>query len=206
MFDKIEGDMRNLPWVLLGGLLAAPVGAEEVEHKPEAGTVHFVPSPGKVPSYHELAEHTFPYTLKRRSEWPIAGISVSELTFPSPVESPHPQNNTVYAEYYRPTGKGPFPAVIVLDILDGGEIVPRTQAQMLAQNGIAALHVKMAYYGPRRPPGSSARLLSLNLPMTLAAVRQTVLDMRRAIAWLESRPEIDGHKLGIMGTSLGSFL
>jgi dienelactone hydrolase len=206
MFDKIEDDMRDLPWLLLGGLLAAPVSAEELDRKPESGTVHFVPAPGKVPSYHELGEHTFPFTLKPRTEFPVAGIAISDLTFPSPVESPHPQNNTVYAEYYRPTCKGPFPAVIVLDILDGGEIVPRTQAQMFAQNGVAALHVKMAYYGPRRPAGSGARLVSMNLPMTLAAVRQTVLDLRRATAWLESRPEIDGKKLGIMGTSLGSFL
>src|SRR5262245_16012394 len=203
---RFEGDMRNLCWVLLGSLLAAPVGAEEIERKAESGKVHFVPAAGKVPSYHELGEHTFPFTLRSRTSFPVAGISISDLTFPSPVDSPHDQNNTVYAEYYRPTGKGPYPAVIVLDILDGGEIVPRTQASMLAQNGVAALHVKMAYYGARRPPGSSARLVSPNLPMTLAAIRQTVLDCRRATAWLESRPEIEGKKLGIMGTSLGSFL
>ena len=206
LFDKIEGDMRNLPWVLLGCLLAAPVSAEELERKAETGTVHFVPAPGKVPSYHQLDEHTFPFEVKPRTELPVAGITISDLKFPSPVESPHEQNNTVYAEYYRPKGKGPFPAVIVLDILDGGEIVPRTQAGMLAQNGIAALHVKMAYYGARRPPDKSARLISPNLLQTLSAVRQTVLDCRRATAWLESRPEIDANKLGIMGTSLGSFL
>jgi dipeptidyl aminopeptidase/acylaminoacyl peptidase len=40
----------------------------------------------------------------------------------------------------------------------------------------------------------------------LDAIRQTVLDLRVAAAWLESRPEIDGKRLGIMGTSLGSFM
>jgi dipeptidyl aminopeptidase/acylaminoacyl peptidase len=40
----------------------------------------------------------------------------------------------------------------------------------------------------------------------LAAVRQTVLDLRVAAAWLEARPEIDKNRLGIMGTSLGSFM
>jgi len=40
----------------------------------------------------------------------------------------------------------------------------------------------------------------------LAAVRQTVLDLRVATAWLEARPEIDGKRLGILGTSLGSFM
>jgi dienelactone hydrolase len=198
--------MHAIRWMLLGGLIATPAYAEDLDRKTETGTVHFIPAAGKVPAYHQLDEHTFPFELKPRIDLPVAGYSVSELTFPSPVDSPHEQNNTVHAEYYRPHGKGPFPAVIVLDILDGAEVVPRTQATMLAQNNVAALHVKMAYYGARRPPGSSARLISMNVPMTIAAVRQTVLDMRRATAWLEARPEIDGKKLGIMGTSLGSFL
>ena len=37
-------------------------------------------------------------------------------------------------------------------------------------------------------------------------MRQTVLDLRLATAWLESRPEIDAKRLGILGTSLGSFI
>ena len=64
----------------------------------------------------------------------------------------------------------------------------------------------MAYYGPRRPAGSSVRLLSTDVPRTTAAVRQTVLDVRLTTAWMESRPEIDGKRLGILGTSLGSFM
>jgi dienelactone hydrolase len=159
-----------------------------------------------VPEHHRLAAHTFDFELKPKGDLPVAGVSISQLTFPSPVTSPYPENNTVYAEYFRPHGKGPFPAVIVLDILDGGEVVPRSQAVVLAQNGVAALHVKMAYYGPRRPAGEKVRMLSMNIPRTLDAVRQTVLDLRRATAWLASRPEIDGAKLGILGTSLGSFL
>ena len=31
---------------------------------------------------------------------PLSGYTISELTFPSPVESPYPENNTVYAEYF----------------------------------------------------------------------------------------------------------
>jgi cephalosporin-C deacetylase-like acetyl esterase len=49
-------------------------------------------------------------------------------------------------------------------------------------------------------------LLSPDIPRTLEGVRQTVLDVRRAVAWLESRPEVDRRRLGILGTSLGSFM
>jgi cephalosporin-C deacetylase-like acetyl esterase len=64
----------------------------------------------------------------------------------------------------------------------------------------------MAYYGPRRPPGSKLRLLSTNIPHTIEAVRQTVLDIRRAAAWMETRPELDPKRLGLHGTSLGSMV
>ncbi len=41
---------------------------------------------------------------------------------------------------------------------------------------------------------------------TFDGIRQTVLDLRCAAAWLAARPEIDPDNLGIMGTSLGSFM
>jgi dienelactone hydrolase len=117
-----------------------------------------------------------------------------------------PENNTVHAEYYRPRLKGPFPCVIVLDITGGDQSLSRFISTLLAENGIGGLFVQMAYYGPRRPPGSPLRLMSPNLGQTLEAVRQTVLDLRRATAWMESRVEIDPQRLGILGTSLGSFM
>jgi dienelactone hydrolase len=93
-----------------------------------------------------------------------------------------------------------------LDITGGDQSLSRLISTHLAQRRIAALFVQMAYYGPRRPVGTKMRLLSTNIPQTIAAVRQTVLDLRRATAWMESRPEIDPSRLGILGTSLGSFM
>ena len=39
-----------------------------------------------------------------------------------------------------------------------------------------------------------------------ANVTQTVLDCRRAVAWLEAQPEVDAGKIGLLGTSLGSLV
>jgi dienelactone hydrolase len=199
-----------------GSFLAVPVffflaqalpGEDLDRSRPQRGVVQFTPAPDRnVPETYRLTRHRFVFELARKSELPISGVSVSELTFPSPVESPFAENNTVHAEFFRPPGAGPFPAVIVLEILMGGDELARIQANMLAQKGIAALFVRMAYYGPRSPKSERIRMLSTNIPRSMDAMRQTVLDCRRAAAWLESRPEIDGKKLGIMGTSLGSFL
>jgi dienelactone hydrolase len=137
---------------------------------------------------------------------PNIGVEVFHIQFPSPVRSAHAENNTVHAEYYRPAGQGPFPCSIVLDITGGDQSLSRLISTHLAQKKIAALFVQMAYYGPRRPPGTKLRLLTPNIPHTMEAVRQTVLDLRRAAALMESRPEIDPTRLGILGTSLGSFM
>ena len=173
----------------------------------EKGTVRFTPGDEKnTPACYRLPARTFAWEMSLKFAMPECGIDVFRLRFPSPMTSPHPENNTVHAEYYRPRKKGPVPGVIVLDITGGDQSLSRAIATHLAQNGIAGLFVQMAYYGPRRPANSKVRLLSVNLPQTVEAVRQTVLDLRRAGAWLGSRPEIDAARLGIMGTSLGSLV
>lgn len=186
--------------------LAAPLLAAEPAI--EKGHFRFTPmgDQANIPQRYRLDERTFAYQCSLKRELPNSGVRVFRVQFPSPVESATPENNTVHAEYYRPSGTGPFPAVIVLDITAGDQSLSRYLSLFLAQKKIAALFVQMAYYGPRRPPGSKLRLLSPNLSHTLAAVRQTVLDLRVAAAWLEARPEIDKNRLGIMGTSLGSFM
>ena len=57
-----------------------------------------------------------------------------------------------------------------------------------------------------RRDGSKLRLMAPDIPHTIRAVTQTVLDCRVAAAWLASRPEVDAKRLGILGTSLGSFI
>src|SRR5207237_5959795 len=123
-----------------------------------------------------------------------------------PVVTDCTENNTVHAEYYRPQVKGPFPCVVVLDITGGNQMVSRSISTTLAQNGLGALFVQMAYYGPRRPPGSSLRLLTTNYTHSMAAVRQTVLDILRPAAWIESPPAFDPKRNRILGTRLATFL
>lgn len=198
----------RLSAVLFLGVLAGPT-ASAADTPAITGTVRFDPADddkGDVPERYRLPARTFEFKLAPRFELVHSGVNVFDLTFPSPVKSEVPENDTVHAEYFVPREKGKFPAVIVLDILDGRQAVARGQAVWLAQHGVAALVVYMAHYGPRRPPGSNVRLLSTNLERTMDGIRQTVLDCRCAAAWLAARPEVDAEKLGIVGTSLGSLL
>jgi dienelactone hydrolase len=176
--------------------------------KAAKGTFLFKPLDDQknIPERYRLEERQFDYELSLKHDVPAADFAVYRLKFPSPVETALKENNTVHAEYYLPLGKGPFPAVIVLDIFGGDETVSRVIATHLAQHHIAALFVFMPYYGPRRTPGSNVRMFMPDIDHSMGAVRQTVLDLRAATAWLETRPEVDKKRLGILGTSLGSFM
>lgn len=159
-----------------------------------------------IPELYQLSDTTLTYNLRQTVVLPHAGVRIHQLTFPSLDESDHVENNTVHALYYQPEGEGPFPAAIILDVLAGDQSLSRSMGLFFAQRKVAALFVQMAYYGPRRPPNSSMRLLSPNIEQTMNAIGQTVKDCRCAASWLAQRDEVDPDRIGIVGTSLGSFM
>ena len=170
------------------------------------GTVEFRPSSVEtsLPKQFQLDAHRFDFKLA-----PIDTASetfrIWELTFPSPVVTAEENNNTVHCEFFCPLAAGPHPGVIVLHILGGDFDLSRVFCRSLAQQGVAALFVKMPYYGPRRTPGSTARMVSYDPESTVRGMTQAVLDIRQAVAWLAAQDEVDPQRLGIMGISLGGI-
>lgn len=174
----------------------------------ESGTLSYQPTAAEasVPAELRLEAARFDFELEPvRSE---SRYKVAKLRFPSPVASPVPLNNTVHAEYFQPTTAGRHPGVVVLHILGADFALSRYLAARLADAGVAALFVKLPYYGERRPtgPASETRFLSANIGRTTEAMRQGILDVRRGLAWLSSRPEIDPERLGVTGISLGGII
>ncbi len=186
---------------LIAGLVASPV---------ERGQVRFQPGPleSSVPERFRLETADYTYELKRVLA--ENRYTVSRLTFPSPIETRDIENNTVHAEYFAPVGRqGKRPAVIVLHILGADFPLSRYMAARLADQGVAALFVKLPYYGERRPAQgapSTKRFLSSDIERTVTAMRQGVCDVRRTAGWLASRKEIDGERLGVTGISLGGIV
>jgi dienelactone hydrolase len=158
----------------------------------------------RVPERFRLASETFPYRMTRRIDSP--GYSVWSVRFPSPVVTPDAENNTVHGEYFRPAGGGRRPGVVILHILGADFALSRYMAARLADRGVAALFIKLPYYGERRPPGAPQRFLSADIERTVLAMRQGICDVRRATAWLASRAEVDPGRLGVTGISLGGIV
>src|SRR3954466_3578549 len=69
----------------------------------EAGAFRYTPSidQAKVPEPYRLAERSFKYKLELKHDLPASGVDIYRVTFPSPVVTPTPENNTVHCEYYR---------------------------------------------------------------------------------------------------------
>jgi cephalosporin-C deacetylase-like acetyl esterase len=199
---KYDFVMSIFIWLLLPGLVASSVEKGEVAFRP-------VPLEASVPERFRLEPAVFPYDLTPVLATPH--YTVSKLRFPSPIETPDVENNTVHAEYFAPIGSDlKRPAVVVLHILGSDFPLSRYMAARLADRGIAALFVKLPYYGERRPPDrpgvSSKRFLSGDVERSVSAMRQGVCDVRRAVSWLQSRPDIDGTRIAVAGISLGGIV
>jgi dienelactone hydrolase len=190
--------------ILLAGLSFGVVERGAVEFRPGAPEA-------AVPERFRLERADFVYELEPLRE--EGRFAVQALRFPSPIVSSDPVNNTVHAEYFlpRPARGEPLngprrPAVIVLHILGADFALSRYLAARLADRGVAALFVKLPYYGERRPPGEPKRFLSADIDRSIGAMRQAICDVRRAAVWLAHRPEIDPQRLGITGISLGGII
>ncbi len=186
--------------IVLGVISLALIG------QAESGEVTFRPTAAEatVPERFRLAAATFPYEMTQIRT--TSRYTVSTLTFPSPIVTPDVANNTVHAEYFRPVAPGRHPAVVVLHILGADFALSRYLAARLADQGVAALFVKLPYYGERRGNDPNQRFLSNDIERSITAMRQGVCDVRRAAGWLASRPEIDPGKLGVTGISLGGII
>jgi dienelactone hydrolase len=183
-------------------LYLAMLSLGSIEH----GTAAFRPTAeeSQVPERFRLEAAVFRYEMERRLE--TEDYTVSAVRFPSPIVTPDVENNTVHADYFQPKKPGKRPAVVVLHILGADFALSRYVAARLADRGVAALFVRLPYYGERRPPGAEKQFLSTDIERSVLAMRQGVCDVRRATAWLASRAEIDPKRLGVTGISLGGIV
>jgi hypothetical protein len=131
------------------------------------------------------------------------GLEDNVLTFTSQITSPWPENNRVHAQLFPARKRGA--AVVVLAQWNARWEEQQGVCRWLQRLGITALKISLPYHDRRAIPGHprADHLVSPNIGLTLQANRQAVLDVRRALRWLE----IEGYsRLGVVGTSVGSCI
>lgn len=202
----------NLASLLAGAPASDPLVTDTVEKPLSDAAERLVKGTVQPPKRTDEASLPEIYRMDSASfsyEWEpekvVQGIVRSKVRIPSPMVTPHPENNTIPVEYFRPFGKGPFPCVIVLHIAGGDFELSRFMCNAVSQGGIATVFVKLPYYGERQPPGTNIQMLSPDVGIASGAMQQTVQDLRRVCDWIEAHPELDGNRIGLLGVSLGSI-
>jgi dienelactone hydrolase len=118
------------------------------------------------------------------------------------VEFPGVDGEPRVAHWQLPAGPEPHPTVLVYPIRGGDHVVSEGLAKALVNRGYAAvwLERRRTLFGPddQRAPG--------DFEAFAADLRDFVLDGRRLIGWLATRPEVDPARIATAGVSLGGIL
>ena len=124
------------------------------------------------------------------------------LTFTSPSRTPYPENNRVHAAFFPARGERRR-AVVVLPQWNSDEGGHLGLCRLLNRFGITALRMSLAYHDRRMPPELERAdyHVSSNIGRTIHANRQSVVDARSCLDWLQDQGY---ERLAILGTSLGS--
>jgi pimeloyl-ACP methyl ester carboxylesterase len=141
------------------------------------------------------------FSYQTPSDFELAG---ERLTFTSPAPSGDDRNDRVHA-LWLPAEEDHGRALIVLPQWNSGADGHVGLAKLLNRFGISALRMTMAYHAERMPAelGRADYHVSSNVGRTIHAARQSILDARACLDWLEARGY---RRVGILGTSLGSCI
>ena len=105
------------------------------------------------------------------------------------------QGQTLYGMLHLPNGAGPWPGVVMLHGFTGhrseSHFIFTKQARHLARHGIAAL--RFDFRGSGESEGEFADV----------SIEGEISDAAAALDFLQTRPEVDETRLGVLGLSLG---
>lgn len=130
------------------------------------------------------------------------------VRFESPIDTGDPINDLVAMEWYRAEAGGEpivdrdCPAMVVVHESGRGMTVGRMIARGLSKQGVHALMLQLPTYGLRRS-GSDSVVSGENL---ILAMKQGIVDARRAYDAARVLPGVDPDRVGLQGTSLGGFV
>jgi carboxymethylenebutenolidase len=120
----------------------------------------------------------------------MAGAAEQTVSYKSGAE-------TVSGLIVTPEGKGPFPAVVVIHEWWGLDEWVKDQARALAREGYVALAVDL-YRGKATDKQEEAHQYMSGMPEDRA-----MRDLQAALAFLKSRKDVRGNRVGAIGWCMG---
>lgn len=151
--------------------------------------------------------------LNTRAEEPADRIAmtVQAVRFDSPVMAAgeeargNPTVETVPATLCLPKGGGPWPVILFLHGLGGNRNdAANTLAPFVCPLGIAVLSIDAQHHGERKREGRE--MFSADMAETVAGLRQSIVDNRRALDYIASHPGLDAARVVLIGASMGGIM
>jgi len=102
-----------------------------------------------------------------------------------------------------PKKREKVPCIVFLHGYGGSKEDILSAAELIAAEGYAIIAIDAEFHGERKEEGKE--LYSPNLNESRKGIIQTIIDLRRAVDYLETRPEIDKEKIGYVGGSMGGI-
>lgn len=158
------------------------------------------PSPNTSPPIEEL-RGLFDYDRSQRVPVTVVSVDargtheVQDITFPSPL------GGEVPAFLVVPGGDGPHAALLFLHPQEPGDRSSfLDEAIGLADRGVVSLLIASPFRRPQAPP------LVTYTPADADPLRQTVVDLRRAVDLLSERSDVDPGRIAFVGQNFGSSM
>lgn len=102
------------------------------------------------------------------------------------------------------TGASSWPCLCFLHGYGGSKDDSLMAARPFVLAGYAVFALDAQYHGQRKQAGKD--IFSPDFVSDREAIVQTVVDWRRGIDYLETRPEIDKGRIGVLGVSMGGIM
>lgn len=182
----------------LGGGVIAPVTAQE---KPFT-----LPAPADNTEALRRAFYAYDSDLPLNAVVKPLDTSEVRTRFRLDYDSAHDQRVAAIVAVPK-KGVGPFPAVLLMHGSGGDKDVNYIHgiSEALVRRGFITISIDAQYRGDRVKPGRVNDIKPDSFTWRDAWV-QTVIDLRRAVDYLETRPDVDKSRIGYLGVSMGGIL
>jgi dienelactone hydrolase len=190
--------------VLSFGLLFLPYVAASGQQQPAAFTL---PAPKDEVEALRLSFYKYDPGLPLNGKLEPLDEKVDQTRYRLAYDSVHDQRVTAILSIPKRFSP-PFPAVLLMHGSGGHKDSDyiRMASSTLTSQGYATLSIDSQYRGDRKRQGVTGELLNPDSFRMRDAWVQTVVDLRRAVDYLVSRPDIDAGRIGYLGFSMGGML
>lgn len=183
-------------WRNLAILIASAISFSGCCHLPASS--RFAKRPPLPPAVGEAFDYPKGGTItcqeKDAGGTPVYSIRRIDLPSAAAATSRSETNRALVMDYFVPRTAGKHPVLVILPMLGGSYPLEKYFASYFGKRGFASIIV----HREKPPKDSGWEVLD-------AMFKQSVLDNRRAMDWIETRPELDARRIGVFGISMGAI-